>query len=120
MLLRHTFIGETEKQIRQGAEDLSRFYCHFGAWFKNERPIEQGVIKPLSKQEMASIKMYSPENMRRNNVVGTPDEVIKRIKHYKALGYDEYSFWIDSGMTYQQKKDSLALFIREVMPAFEQ
>jgi alkanesulfonate monooxygenase SsuD/methylene tetrahydromethanopterin reductase-like flavin-dependent oxidoreductase (luciferase family) len=120
MLLRHTFIGETEKQIRQGAEDLSRFYCHFGAWFKNERPIEQGVIKPLSKQEMASIKMYSPENMRRNNVVGTPDEVIKRIKHYEALGYDEYSFWIDSGMTYQQKRDSLALFIREVMPAFEQ
>lgn len=119
MLLRHTYIGETEKQIRQGAEDLSRFYCHFGAWFKNERPIEQGVIKPLSKQEMAGIEMYSPENMRRNNVVGTPDEVIKRLKHYEALGYDEYSFWIDSGMTYQQKMDSLSLFIREVMPAFE-
>ena len=38
MVLRHTYIGETEKQIQQGAKDLSRFYCHFGAWFKNERP----------------------------------------------------------------------------------
>ena len=119
MVLRHTYIAETEKQLRQGARDLSRFYCHFGAWFKNERPIEQGLIKPLSEQEMAEIEMYSPENMRRNNVVGTPEEVIKRLKHYESLGYDEYSFWIDSAMTYQQKRRSLELFIEKVMPAFE-
>lgn len=119
MVLRHTYIGETEKQIQQGAKDLSRFYCHFGAWFKNERPIEQGLIKPLSEEEMAKIEMYSPENMRRNNVVGTPEEVIKRLKHYESLGYDEYSFWIDSAMTYQQKRQSLELFIDKVMPAFE-
>jgi alkanesulfonate monooxygenase SsuD/methylene tetrahydromethanopterin reductase-like flavin-dependent oxidoreductase (luciferase family) len=119
MVLRHTYIAETEKQLRQGARDLSRFYCHFGAWFKNERPIEQGLIKPLSEQEMAKIEMYSPENMRRNNVVGMPEEVIKRLKHYESLGYDEYSFWIDSAMTYQQKRRSLELFIDKVMPAFE-
>lgn len=119
MLLRHTYVGETEQQIQRGAEDLSRFYCHFGAWFKNQRPVKQGLIQPLSKDEMAAIEMYSPQLMRQNNVVGTPDEVINRLKRYKALGYDEFSYWIDSSMSYEQKRQSLELFIREVMPAFE-
>ena len=118
MLLNHTFVAETENEISQAAKDISRFYCHFGAWFKNERSITQGMIKPLSEAEMAKIEMYSPQNMRKNNVVGTPEEVIKRLKHFESLGYDEYSFWIDSGMSFEKKKRSLELFIKEVMPAF--
>ena len=42
MVLRHTFVAETEEEVVQGAKDISRFYCYFGAWFKNERPVEQG------------------------------------------------------------------------------
>lgn len=56
--------------------------------------------------------------MRRNNVVGAADEVIARIKSYEAMGYDEYSFWIDTGMTFERKKASLERFIADVMPAF--
>ena len=118
MVLRHTFVGETEEEIEQGAKDLSRFYCYFGAWFKNERPISQGLIEPLTDAEMAAMEMYSPAEMRANNVVGTPAEVIERLKAYEALGYDEYSFWIDSSMSYEKKRRSLELFIEKVMPAF--
>lgn len=118
MLLNHTYVGDTQEEVLQGARDISRFYCHFGAWFKNERPIEQGLIKELSEEEMAKIEMYSPANMLANNVVGTPEQVIARLKHYESLGYDEYSFWIDSGMSYEKKRRSLELFINEVMPAF--
>ena len=120
MLLNHTYVAETEEEIQQGAKDISRFYCHFGAWFKNERPIEQGLIKELSEEEMARIEMYSPANMLANNVVGTPEHVIERLKHFEALGYDEYSFWIDSGMSYEKKRRSLELFIDKVMPAFSE
>ena len=118
MLLNHTYVAESKQELAQGAIDISRFYCYFGAWFKNERPISQGLIKTLSDEEMAKIEMYSPANMRKNNVVGTPQQVIKRLKHYQALGYDEYSFWIDSSMSYEKKRRSLELFINEVMPAF--
>lgn len=118
MLLRHTFVGETEDEVLQGAKDVSHFYCHFGAWFKNERPITQGIIDPLSDEEMARIEMYAPDKMRANNVIGTPDEVIARLKAYEALGYDQYSFWIDTGMPNERKKRSLELFIDQVMPAF--
>jgi len=104
--------------VSQGADDISRFYCYFGAWFRNERPVTQGVIERLSEEEMAKLEMFSPANMRANNVIGTPDDVIKRLKAYEALGYDQYSFWIDSGMSLERKKKSLKLFIDEVVPAF--
>ena len=40
--------------------------------------------------------MLSGDVMRRNNVVGNADHVIARLKAYEAMGYDEYSFWIDT------------------------
>ncbi len=84
----------------------------------SRRPIEQGLIKKLSEEEMAKIEMYSPENMRKNSIIGTPEETIERIKLCEQLGYDEYSYWVDSSMSFDKKKKSLELFINEVMPAF--
>ncbi len=118
MLLRHTYVGHGEADVARGAREISAFYCYFSAWFKNQRPVREGLIQPLSEQEMAAMDMYAPAVMRTNNVIGEPDEVIERLRHYQALGYDEYSLWIDSGMSFERKKASLERFIAEVMPAF--
>ncbi|MGZ2486746.1 alkanesulfonate monooxygenase SsuD/methylene tetrahydromethanopterin reductase-like flavin-dependent oxidoreductase (luciferase family) [Rhizobium pisi] len=64
--------------------------------------------------------MLSDQVMRTNNVVGDARTVIDRLKTYEALGYDEYSFWIDTGMSFERKKASLERFIAEVMPAFQE
>ena len=50
--------------------------------------------------------------------MGTAQQVIDMIKRYEDLGYDEFSFWVDSGMTTERKRASLARFIDDVMPAF--
>ncbi|MBY5931502.1 LLM class flavin-dependent oxidoreductase [Tateyamaria omphalii] len=119
MLLNHTYIAEDEADIEQAAQEINRFYCYFGAWFKNERRVRQGLIETLSDQEIAAHPFYSPEAMRRDNVIATADKAIERIKVYETLGYDEYSFWIDSGMSFERKKASLERFIKDVMPAFD-
>ncbi|MEO0691527.1 MAG: LLM class flavin-dependent oxidoreductase, partial [Pseudomonadota bacterium] len=75
-------------------------------------------IETLSEDELAANKMMSPENMHRDLTIGTAQEVIDQIKRYEDLGYDEYSFWIDSGMDFERKRASLARFIDDVMPAF--
>ncbi|MCY4335189.1 MAG: LLM class flavin-dependent oxidoreductase [Litoreibacter sp.] len=118
MLLNHTYIAADEADAQLAAEDINRFYCYFGAWFKNERPVTQGLIAPLSDEEIAAHPFYTPEAMLRDNVIGTADVAINRIKGYEALAYDEYSFWIDSGMSFERKKASLTRFIDQVMPAF--
>ncbi|WP_321820631.1 MULTISPECIES: LLM class flavin-dependent oxidoreductase [unclassified Burkholderia] len=119
MLLRHTYVASSEDDAQLAADEVNVFYNYFGAWFKNERPVSRGMIKPLSRDEIAAHPFYTPEAMRKNNVIGTPAEVIGRLKAYEELGFDEYSFWIDTGMSFERKKASLERMIRDVMPAFQ-
>lgn len=120
MLLLHTYVGSNSDDIAQASMELSVYYNYFFAWFKNEKPIHQGLIERLTEEEMAANANLSPEVMRKNLPVGTADEVIARLKAYEAMGYDEYSFWIDTGMSFERKKASLERFIRDVMPAFSE
>ncbi len=119
MLLHHTFVGRDSDDVARAANDLSKYYCYFGAWFQNKRPVKQGLIASLSGEEIAANAMMAPENMARDLTIGTASQVIEKLKLYEDLGYDEYSFWIDSGMSFERKRDSLARFINDVMPAFQ-
>ncbi|WP_299959783.1 LLM class flavin-dependent oxidoreductase [uncultured Roseobacter sp.] len=118
MLLHHTYVGSDAKDVDLAAQELSRFYNYFGAWFQNKRPVFQGLMEKISMEDMAQNAMMCPENMRRDLTVGTVQEVIDRLKRFEDLGYDEFSFWIDSGMSFERKRASLARFIDQVMPAF--
>ncbi len=118
MLLNHTYIAADAADAQQAAEEINSFYCNFGAWFKNERAVSQGRIEPLTPEDIAAHPFYSAEAMLRDNVIASPEDAITRIKTYEDMGYDEYSFWIDSGMSFERKKASLQRFINDVMPAF--
>lgn len=119
MLLHHTYVGKDAEDTANAAQELSRFYSYFGAWFQNKRPVSQGLIETLSPEDIAANTLMSPENMLRDLTMGTAQEVIDQIKRYEDLGFDEYSFWIDSGMPSERKRASLARFIDDVMPAFQ-
>ncbi|WP_420547974.1 LLM class flavin-dependent oxidoreductase [Curvivirga sp.] len=118
MLLHHTYVGSDTNDVDLAANELSRYYNYFGAWFQNKRPVKQGLIERLSDEDIANNEMMAASKLRKDLTIGTAQEVIDQIKHYEDLGYDEYSFWIDSGMSYERKRDSLNRFINEVMPAF--
>ena len=45
-------------------------------------------------------------------MIGTPDEVIERLRYYEELGVDEFSFWCDNSLPHEEKKKSLELFIK--------
>lgn len=118
MLLQHAYVASTSAELEAAARSLSRFYCYFGAWFNNERPTKQGLIKSLSNDEMAKLSIYSPQSRVKNLAIGNAQQVIDHLKRYQDLGFDEYAYWMDSAMSAEQKRASLACFIDEVMPAF--
>ncbi|NBB46882.1 LLM class flavin-dependent oxidoreductase [Rhizobium sp. CRIBSB] len=118
MLLLHTYVGSDAVDVDQATKEVSVYYNYFSAWFKNEKPIRQGLIERLTEEEMSGNAALSPDVMRKNLPIGTADEVVARLKAYEALGYDEYSMWIDTGMSFERKKASLERFIADVMPAF--
>lgn len=116
LLLHHTFVGKNAAEVNQISQELSQFYCYFGAWFKNDRPVSQGFIKPLSPKEMAGMTQFSPAEMQKNLTIGTARQVIDKLKIYQQLGYSEYAYWVDSGLSHQRKIASLKRFIDEVIP----
>ena len=118
MLLHHTYVADDAEEADRAAQTFSRYFNYFGAWFQNKRPVSQGLIETLSDADIAANKMMSAENLRRDLTIGTAQDVIDQIKRYEDLGFDEYSYWIDSGMSAEQKRVSLARFIDDVMPAF--
>ena len=118
MLLHHTYVAGDAEEADRAAQTFSRYFNYFGAWFQNKRPVSQGLIETLSDADIAANKIMSAENLRRDLTIGTAQDVIDQIKRYEDLGFDEYSYWIDSGMSAEQKRVSLARFIDDVMPAF--
>lgn len=118
MLLHHTYVGADADDAARAAGDLSRFYTYFGAWFQNKRPVSQGLIETIPEAEIAANKMMAPETLHRDLTIGTVQEVIDRLKRVEDLGYDEFSVWVDSGMSAERKRASLDRFIDQVMPAF--
>jgi alkanesulfonate monooxygenase SsuD/methylene tetrahydromethanopterin reductase-like flavin-dependent oxidoreductase (luciferase family) len=118
MLLMHTYVAKTEEELMKGSAGLQKFFLYFGKWFKAEAPIKDGFIEPITQGEIDAQPNLAPEVMRKNCLVGTPAEVIARLKSYEDMGYTQFSIWLDSAMSYEQKRDSLKLFIDEVMPAF--
>lgn len=51
-------------------------------------------------------------------MIGTPEEIIDRLRYYEELGITEFSFWADNTLSHEEKRKSLELFINEVVPAF--
>lgn len=118
MVLQHGYVAADAADADLAAEELNTFYNYFGAWFLNKRPIANGLIARLTPEEIAAHPIYSKDVMRKNLLIGTSDEVTAKLRAIEALGYDEFSLWIDSGMSFARKKASLERFIRDVMPTF--
>ena len=118
MLVHHVFAGKSENDAEEAARAMSHFYCRFGAWFQNKLPVRRGAMRPLTETEMAAMAPFSPAEMRKNQVIGTPRQIVERLRRYEDLGYDEFAYWVDSDMDAEKKRASLCRFIDEVMPVF--
>lgn len=120
MVLRHTYVHSPEdpEGWRAGAEAISKFYRTFSAWAFGKKDPVNGFLDPMPEENFAERPEFDLDTIHRNAMIGTPEEVIQRVKSYQDMGYDEYAFWNDNSMTHEQKKRSLQLFIDQVVPQF--
>lgn len=121
MVLRHTYVhGEDDPEgWRPAAEGINRFYRTFDAWFGNKTTPVNGFLDPSPESKFSERPEFSLDSLHRTAMIGTPAEVIERLRHYEALGVTEFSFWSDNTLDHEQKKRSLELFIAEVVPEFQ-
>ncbi|WP_122461728.1 LLM class flavin-dependent oxidoreductase [Pseudomonas viridiflava] len=120
MVLRHTHVHATDdpEGWQVGAKAISKFYRTFDAWFGNKQVPVNGFLAPSPEEKFAERPEFTLESLHRTAMIGTPEEIIPRIKYYQELGVDEFSFWCDNSLPHAEKKKSLELFIKHVVPAF--
>jgi alkanesulfonate monooxygenase SsuD/methylene tetrahydromethanopterin reductase-like flavin-dependent oxidoreductase (luciferase family) len=121
MVLRHTHVHSPADPDgwRPAAAAISRFYRTFDAWFGNKTAPVNGFLEPSPESKFAERPEFELESLHRTAMIGTPDEVVTRLRAYEELGVDEFSFWCDNSLPHEEKKKSLELFIKEVVPAFQ-
>jgi hypothetical protein len=51
-------------------------------------------------------------------MIGTPEQVIERLRYYEQLGVDEFSFWCDNSLPHEEKRKSSSFSSRTWHPRF--
>lgn len=69
---------------------------------------------PETRAFLAGERDEPPAPMTDDWLIGTPDEVERRLRAYRDLGIDHFMLWF----TDAPRRDGMELFAREVMPRF--
>lgn len=99
-----------------------RHSMDFGRTFENLMQnigtVHDGFPEAVPFESVKGKENYNPENIRRNLMFGTPEEVIEKLLDYEAAGVDQYCLGLSFNLPFELQKQTLRLFIDEVMPFF--
>lgn len=86
--------------------------------FQNIGTVTSGFPEAVSYDAVKGRDNYSPDNIRRNMLFGTPDEVIEKLLIYEAEGVDQMCLGICFGTPFELQRKTLELFTKEIIPVF--
>jgi len=118
--MRYSAVCASDDQVNAAVDACIGQLGRFENLFKNLGGVNNGFPEVVNLAELSSRQEFSRNTLRENLVFGTPDEVIAKLKRYQALGVDQFTYCASYGLGIPQQQQSLELFIREVMPAFEE
>ena len=122
MVLRHTHVHADDDPDgwKVGGEGDLTLLPHLRCLVRQQDHAGQRLPRAEPGSEVRrSARSLQLEILHKTAMIGTPDEIIPRIKYYQELGVDEFSFWCDNSLPHAEKKKSLELFIKHVVPAFQ-
>ena len=87
--------------------------------FKNLANVKIGFPEQVDLEQLSIRHEFDRDELQTNLMFGTPEVVIKKLQAYQSLGVDHYIYNASYGLDMAHQKESLQLFIDEVMPAFQ-
>ena len=118
LMLRRTCVCAQEDDWIVPVQISAEYNRRFENLFRNVGTVENGFPEPATWEQIANPDDYSPERVRDGMVVGTPEQVVARLKQYAAAGVDQFCYGASFGLPHDLAMRSLELFITEVMPHF--
>ena len=89
----------------------------FGGLFAGTTSVINGFAE-VPETDSGAIGGHSREAIADAMVLGTPEEVIEKLKAYEAIGVDSFCYNGCYGLDPRRTLRSLELFVERVMPAF--
>jgi len=115
MILRHTYVGQTEEELLIAARKFAIYYIEFNSWFENKNEVIDAKIKYTPSENEINVLT---KKLLKNLMIEKPNQMIERLKEYEKLGYDEYVLCLSGEMNFSEKKKNIQLFSEKVMSAF--
>ncbi|MCP5083771.1 MAG: LLM class flavin-dependent oxidoreductase [Alphaproteobacteria bacterium] len=117
-MMRHTQVYTNAQDRDAAISGVQSALGKFENLFRNLGDVENGFPREIPLNELENRDEYSANMLETNLMFGSPDEVISKLKLYEALGVDDFIYYGSMGLDHDQQKRSLALFCKEVTPAF--
>ena len=117
-VMRHTALYENSQGREAVITAIQRSMGMFENLFRNLSDVVDGFPKQIPLEELSEREQYNPNMLEQNLMLGSPDEVIQKLKRYEEIGVDDFVYLASMGLGQKEQKNSLALFCNEVMPAF--
>jgi alkanesulfonate monooxygenase SsuD/methylene tetrahydromethanopterin reductase-like flavin-dependent oxidoreductase (luciferase family) len=117
-MMRHTAVYDRKEDWMVPVRAAQRQLGQFENLFKNLGDVSNGFPKQLDLASIANRAEYDPRMLSANLMFGTPDQVIAKLKLYRALGVDAFIYYASLGLGMEEQKRSMELFCSDVIPAF--
>jgi alkanesulfonate monooxygenase SsuD/methylene tetrahydromethanopterin reductase-like flavin-dependent oxidoreductase (luciferase family) len=90
----------------------------FGNLMMKKGDVVNGFADGVPLEELDGNARVDPAMLEENLMLGTPEQIISKLKQYEALGVDAFIYYASMGLDMDVQKRSMNLFINEVMPEF--
>ena len=117
-MMRHTAVYDNAADSIVPIRAVQAVLSQFENLYKNLGDVQNGFPASIELKELENREEYNPAMLQENLMFGTPEEVIAKLRRYKALGVDQFTYYASMGLGRREQTRSLELFINEVMPAF--
>ncbi|MGV1795233.1 LLM class flavin-dependent oxidoreductase [Rhizobium sp. A37_96] len=120
MMLRRTCAYSNEAD-RVRAIESSMFYGRlFENLFQNIGTVKNGFPEAVSLDAVAGKDNYKAENIERNYLFGSVDQIIEKLMAYEQAGVDQLCLGLNFSLPYDLQKATVQLFSQEILPIFEE
>lgn len=120
MTMRHTGIFEKPTDAEIFIKAIQIQGAQFENLFKNLAPVIEGFPETPDPSLLTNQSEYEAGKLLENLILGTPEQAITKLRQYEALGVDYFCYMASYGLPMNEQRNSLKLFINEVMPAFQE
>ncbi len=117
-IMRHTALYEDNAGRTAVIEAVQKSMGMFENLFRNLGDVVEGFPKVIPVEQLAEREQYDSNMLEQNLMLGSPDDVIAKLKQYEEIGVDEFVYMASMGLGQKEQKKSLELFCQNVIPAF--